>query len=289
MPATPRGGRAPGRAPGDAGGTRRVVSAVSWPIAAGIGSSIRLLSRALRHRGAVARRVGRRGRGGNSQRCRGLGIVRLAEDRNWACRVVPETAAVRRAARRDEVGAILGRAKRDLAEGARDRAGDLVAFEPPATPRGGRAPGRASGTRGELARCPAPRAGRSRSGSILRSGCPGGTCDVEGRSRAASGVGDAGGTRRYTSAASWPISFGIDPSIWLSWRYLRRRGPFARRVGRRGRGGNSQGRKRRELAEAVRDLAGDLVVREVPASRWVARAPRRTSGTRRELAGYTVS
>ena len=106
----------------------------------------------------------RRGRG----RGRGLG--------SGACRAVPEIAAARRAARRDEVGiASVGLASRDAAKLGRERAGDLVFLEPPATPRGGRAPRRASGTRGELAGSAAPRACRSRSGSGRRSGCRGGT------------------------------------------------------------------------------------------------------------------
>jgi hypothetical protein len=78
--------------------------------------SILLSSRYLRRRGAVARRAGRRGRGGNSQLLQ----------------------------------------RRELAELGRDRAVDLVAVEVPATPLGGRAPRRASGTRGELAGPPAP-------------------------------------------------------------------------------------------------------------------------------------
>ena len=127
-PATPRGGRAPPRV-GDAGGTRRIVSAESWPISVGTVPVIELELRSLRRRGAVARRAGRRGRGGNSQLLQ----------------------------------------RRELAELGRDRAGDLGAIDVPATPRVGRAPRRASGTRGELARSSAPRAGRSRSGSCLRS------------------------------------------------------------------------------------------------------------------------
>ena len=71
-----------------------------------------LFSRRLRRRGSVARRAGQhRGRGENSQ------VVQLLE----------------------------------LAELGRDRAGDLVVGEVPTTPRVGRAPRRASGTRGELA------------------------------------------------------------------------------------------------------------------------------------------
>ena len=201
--------------------------------------------RTLRRRGAVARRAGRRGRGGNSQ----------------------------------------GRQRRELADLGRDRAGDLVGVEVPATPRGGRAARRASGTRGELAGTSAPRAGRSRSGSGRRSGCWRADCDAEGRSRAAPGVGDAGGARSFVSAVSRPISGGIGPVIWLLLSSLRRRGTVARRVRRRGRGGNSQGRQRRELADLGRDRAGDLVVGEVPATPRVGRAPRRASGTRGKLAG----
>ena len=55
---------------------------VSWPMSAGIVPVILLLLRYLRRRGAVARRAGRRGRGGNSQRPRRRGIVGLAEDHN---------------------------------------------------------------------------------------------------------------------------------------------------------------------------------------------------------------
>ena len=76
-----------------------------------------LFSRRLRRRGSVARRAGQhRGRGENSQ------VVQLLE----------------------------------LAELGRDRAGDLVVGEVPTTPRVGRAPRRASGTRGELAGTAAP-------------------------------------------------------------------------------------------------------------------------------------
>ena len=50
--------------------------------------------------------------------------------------------------------------------------------------------------------------------------------------------------------------------MWLSLRYLRRRGTVARRAGRRGRGGNSQERQLLELADLGRDRAGDLVVVE---------------------------
>ena len=131
-----------------------------------------LFSRRLRRRGSVARRAGQhRGRGENSQ------VVQLLE----------------------------------LAELGRDRAGDLVVGEVPTTPRVGRAPRRASGTRGELAGTSAPRAGRSRSGSGRSSRCCRATCDAEGRSRAAPGVGDAGGARSSVSAESWPISVGIGP------------------------------------------------------------------------------
>ena len=81
--------------------------------------------------------AGRRGRGGNSQLCRGLGIVGRAEDHivdlilglvlaDRACRAVVEIAAVRRAARRDEGVAGLGGTRIDVAEGERDRAGDPV-------------------------------------------------------------------------------------------------------------------------------------------------------------------
>ena len=135
-----------------------------------------LFSRDLRRRGSVARRAGRRGRGGKSQ----------------------------------------VRQLRELADLGRDRAVDLVGLEVPATPRRGRAARRASGTRGELAGTPASRAGRSRSGSGLRSCCRGGTCDVEGRSRGDPGVGDAGGTRSSVSAKSSPIVVGIGPVILLS-------------------------------------------------------------------------
>ena len=75
-----------------------------------------LFSRYLRRRGSVARRAGHRGRGENSQ------VVQLLE----------------------------------LAELGRDRADDLVVVEGPATPRGGRAAIRASGTRGKLAGTAAP-------------------------------------------------------------------------------------------------------------------------------------
>ena len=166
---------------------------------------ILLFSRYLRRRGSVARRAGQhRGRGGNSQ----------------------------------------GRQRREQADRGRDRAGDLVVGEPPATPRGGRAARRASGTRGD---------------------------------------------RRYVSAVSWPISGGIGPSILLPSRDLRRRGSVARRAGRRGRGGNSQDRQRRELADLGRERADDLVVGEPPATPRGGRAPRRASGTRGELAGTSAA
>mmetsp|Transcript_31305 Transcript_31305/g.101632 ORF Transcript_31305/g.101632 Transcript_31305/m.101632 type:complete len:276 (+) Transcript_31305:435-1262(+) len=87
------------------------------------------------------------------------GVVALAEDAHGGAdrsgRVV-EIAAVRRAARRDEVVAGLGGTVLDVAEGERERAGDLVFVEVPTTPRRGRAPRRASGTRGELAGISAP-------------------------------------------------------------------------------------------------------------------------------------
>ena len=115
-PASPRGGRAAAPGFGDAGGTRRAVSFLSWPISVGIGPVILFSSSHLRRRTAVARRAGRRGRGGDSQ------VRQLLE----------------------------------LAHLGRDRAFDLVAAEVPATPRRGRAPRRASGTRGELAGASAP-------------------------------------------------------------------------------------------------------------------------------------
>ena len=79
-------------------------------------------------------------------RDRGLGRARRANG---------EIAAVLRAARRDEVVAI-GGAILDVAESERERAGDVVGVEVPRTPRVGRAPRRASGTRGELAAPSAP-------------------------------------------------------------------------------------------------------------------------------------
>ena len=221
----------------------------------GIGPVIWVEARFLRRRGTVARRAGRRGRGGNSQLCRGLGIVGRAEDHivdlilglvlaDRACRAVVEIAAVRRAARRDEGVAGLGGTRIDVAEGERDRAGDLVAGEDPTTPRGGRAPRRASG--------------------------------------------DAGGTRRSCSAVSWPISTGNVPVIWLARRTLRRRRSVALRAGRRGRGGNSQGLQRRELADLGRQRADDLVDAEDPATPRDGRAPRRASVTRGELAVHSA-
>ena len=66
---------------GNAGGTRRSVSAVSWPISVGIGPSISLKWRSLRRRGAVARRAGRRGRGGNSQEPQRRELAELGRDR----------------------------------------------------------------------------------------------------------------------------------------------------------------------------------------------------------------
>ena len=101
--------------------------------------------------------------------------------------------------------------------------------------------------------------------------------------------GGAGGTRRKSSFLSWPISVGIGPVIWFSWRRLRRRGAVARRAGRRGRGGNSQLGQRRELADLGRERAGDLVVVEVPATPRGGRAARRASGTRGELAAAPAS
>ena len=147
---------------------------MSRPISIGIGPSNLLFQRILRRRGSVALRAGRWRRGGDSQLCRGLGIVGLAEDRDrqadrlglrlglrlvlglavavvavvladLARRAVPEIAALLRAARRDEAGiASLGVAvPRDVAGFDRERAGDLVVLEPPATPRAGRAAARA--------------------------------------------------------------------------------------------------------------------------------------------------
>ena len=58
-----------------------------------------------------------------------------------------------------------------------------------------------------------------------------------------------------------------------------------RRAGRRGRGGNSQVRQRRELADLGRDRADDLVAAEVPATpRGVTqRAGRRGRGVNAQL------
>ena len=247
---------------------------------------ILLCRRYLRRRGAVVRRAGRRGRGGDSQ----------------------------------------GRQRRELADLGRERTLDLVFVEVPATPRVGRAPRRAAGTRGELAGTSAPGAGRSRSGSGRRSLCGRGTCDAEGRSRCAPGVGDAGGTRRCVSFLSRPISVGIVPVIWLWLRSLRRRGAVARRAGLRGTRGNSQlgcglgivgsaedrntmqiaavrragGRDevfvaglsgaRMDDAESERERALQLVAGEDPATPRGGRAPRRASGgTRGELAAPSSS
>ena len=123
----------------------------------------------LRRRGALARRAGRRGRGGNSQ---GLQRRELADlGRNRAVDLVavedPATprAVARRAGRPGRGGNSQVLQRRELADLGRDPTLDLVEAEIPATPRGGRAPRRASGTRGELAGAPAPRACRSRSGS----------------------------------------------------------------------------------------------------------------------------
>ena len=172
VPATPRVRSRAASGVGGAGVTHRDVSAVSRPISVGIGPVIWLEGPHLRRRRSVARRAGRRGRGGNSQGLRRMGVVGFTKDRD-ACGVTPrpsEIAAVRRAAGRDEVGvAGLGVARLDVAESERKCAGDLVVVEVPATPRNGRAARRASGTRRELAGTPAPGAGRSRSGSCRRS------------------------------------------------------------------------------------------------------------------------
>ena len=246
----------------------------------GIGPVIWLLWRSLRRQGTVAGRAGRRGRGGNSQHFQ----LRELADLGW------------------------------------DRAGDLVAVEVPATPRVGRAPRRASGARGELAAASSsrdrrtrqrsctrhsrhrssscrtgrrgwcrfwpdtPRRRKARPGTYRRSGCRRAACDAEARSRAAPGVGDAGGTRSCFSAVSLPTSFGIGPVIWLRSRYLRRRGAVACRAVRRGRWGDSQLRQRREQADLGRDRAGDLVHIEAPATSRGGRAPRRASATRGERA-----
>ena len=80
-------------------------------------------------------------------------------------------------------------------------------------------------------------------------------------------------------------AIGNVPVIPLKTRSLRRRGlAVARRAGCRGRGGNSQVRQRSELKELGRDLA-DLKSVGVPATPGFGRAPRRASGTRRELVG----
>ena len=185
---------------GDEGGTRRYSSFVSLSITAGIGPAIWFLSRPLRRRGAVARRAGRRGRGGNSQ------PLQLGE----------------------------------LADLGRDRAVDLIAAEVPATPRGGRAPRRASwdagGTRRISSFVSLPIWGGIGpviwlSWRYLRR---------RGSVAPRAGLGDAGGTRSSVSAVSRPISVGIGPVILFNLRFLRRRGAVARRAGRRGRGGNSQ-------------------------------------------------
>ena len=84
---------------------------MSLPNSVGIEPVMSLEESHLRRRGAVARRAGRQGRGENSQLLQ----------------------------------------RRELADLGRDRAVDLVVGEVPATPRNGRAPRRASGTRGELA------------------------------------------------------------------------------------------------------------------------------------------
>ena len=160
---------------------------MSRPVSVGIGPVSWLEPRALRRRGADARRFGRRGRGGASQPGQ----------------------------------------RREQADLSRDRALDLVVVEPPA-PRG--------------------------------------------RSRAASGVGDAGGARSSVSAVSRPITVGTGLVIWLFSRYLRRRRAVARRAGSCGRGGSSQGLQLRELADLGRDRAVDLVVVEPPAPRGRSRA-----------------
>ena len=114
----------------------------------------------------------------NSQVRRRRGIVGLAEDCDGgrrrgrrACRAVPEIAAARRVARRDEEGiANLGLASRDAAKLGRECAGDLVGVEGPVTPRGGRAPRRASGTRGNSQRLQLrelAELGRERAGNLV--------------------------------------------------------------------------------------------------------------------------
>ena len=110
-----------------------------------------------------------------------------------------------------------------------------------------------------------------------------------GGSRGAPGVGDAGGARRSFSFVSWPISGGIVPVIMFPERALRRRGAVARRAGRRGRGGNSQERQRREQADLDRDRALELVVPENPATPRVGRAPSRALETRGGLAALSWS
>ena len=84
-------------------------------------------------------------------------------------------------------------------------------------------------------------------------------------------------------------SLGNVPVILLLLRYLQRRGAVARRAGRRGRGGNSQGRQRPERADLGRDRAVDLVLGEEAATPSGGRAARRASGTRGELAGSSAS
>ena len=231
-PATSRGGRAPRRASGDAGGTRRAISAVSMPISVGIRPSIQLSLRSLRRRGAVARRAGRRGRGGNSQEIQ----------------------------------------PRELADLGRERAGDRVVVEGPATSRVGRAPRRASGTRTLSLRClrrrgaVARRAGRRGRGGNSQLRQPRELAEL-GRDRAVDlGVVEVPATSRGGRAAR------------------RASGTRGELAGRRGRGGNSQPRQLRELADLRRDRAVDLVGVEVPATPRVGRAPRRASGTRGELA-----
>ena len=286
-PATPRirSRAAPG---GDAEGTRRNFSSESWPISAGIGPSILFSSRYLRRRRAVARRAGRRGSGVTHSSSSAVSrpiVVGIGPVIPLLLRVLRRRGTVaRRAGRRGRGGNSQARQRRELADLGRDPALDLVEAEVPATPRVGRAARRASRTRGEFAASAAPRAGRSRSGSGRQSGCRRGTCDAEGRSRGAPGVGDAGETRRTFNFVSRPIVVRIEPVILLPSRRLRRRGSVARRAGRRGRGRSSQGRERRELADLGRERAGDLVVLEAPATPRGGRAPRRASGTRGELA-----
>ena len=72
-------------------------------------------------------------------------------------------------------------------------------------------------------------------------------------------------------------AIGNVPGIPLKTRSLRRRGlAVARRAGCRGRGGNSQVRQRREIADLGRERAVDLVVVEVPATPKVS--PRAAPG-----------